>query len=81
MEPPLASPLSIKAATPDLSGLGSIAEGLVDTSTGHGFTQIAAAEIVARILAGDFIAGFQTPASAYGAALLTSIGDSHSIDL
>jgi short subunit dehydrogenase-like uncharacterized protein len=60
---------------------GSVAEGLVDTPTGYGFTQIAAVEIVARILAGDFSVGFQTPASAYGSALLTSIGDSHFIDL
>lgn len=60
---------------------GSTAEGLVDTPTGYGFTQIAAVEIAARILAGDFTIGFQTPASAYGPSLLTSIGDSHFIDL
>jgi len=60
---------------------GSVAEGLVDTPTGYGFTQIAAVEIAARILAGDFTVGFQTPASAYGPELLTSIGDSHFIDL
>lgn len=59
----------------------STAEGIVDTPTGYGFTQIAAVEIVARILAGEFTAGFQTPASAYGESLLTSIGDSHFIDL
>jgi short subunit dehydrogenase-like uncharacterized protein len=60
---------------------GSIAEGVVDTPTGYGFTQIAAVEIAARILAGDFAVGFQTPASAYGPELLTSIGDSAFIDL
>ena len=60
---------------------GSVAEGIVDTPTGYGFTQLAAVEIVSRILAGDFTAGFQTPASAYGDALLTSIGDSYFIDL
>jgi short subunit dehydrogenase-like uncharacterized protein len=60
---------------------GSSAEGIVDTPTGYGFTQIAAVEIAARILAGDFTPGFQTPASAYGESLLTSIGDSHFIDL
>lgn len=60
---------------------GSSAEGLVDTPTGYGFTQLAAVEIVERILAGDFTIGFQTPASAYGESLLTSIGDSHFIDL
>jgi short subunit dehydrogenase-like uncharacterized protein len=60
---------------------GSVAEGIVDTPTGYGFTQVAAVEIVARILAGDFAVGFQTPASAYGSELLTSIGDSHFIDL
>jgi short subunit dehydrogenase-like uncharacterized protein len=60
---------------------GSVAEGIVDTPTGYGFTQIAAVEIAARILAGDFTAGFQSPASAYGADLLTSIGDSSFIDL
>ncbi|CAN5195940.1 saccharopine dehydrogenase NADP-binding domain-containing protein [soil metagenome] len=60
---------------------GSFAEGLVDTPTGYGFTQLAAVEIAARILAGDFTVGFQTPASAYGSSLLESIGDSHFIDL
>jgi len=60
---------------------GSVAEGIVDTPTGYGFTQIAAVEIAARILTGSFVLGFQTPASAYGAALLTSIADSHFIDL
>jgi short subunit dehydrogenase-like uncharacterized protein len=60
---------------------GSIAEGIVDTPTGYGFTQIAAVEIAARILGGDFSVGFQTPASAYGPELLTSIGDSYFIDL
>jgi short subunit dehydrogenase-like uncharacterized protein len=60
---------------------GSTAEGIVDTPTGYGFTQIAAVEIASRILRGDFTTGFQTPASAYGADLLTSIADSHFIDL
>lgn len=60
---------------------GATAEGIVDTPTGYGFTQLAAVEIVARILAGDFIAGYQSPASAYGSSLLTSIGDSTFIDL
>jgi short subunit dehydrogenase-like uncharacterized protein len=60
---------------------GAIAEGLADTPTGYGFTQIAAVEIASRILMGKFTAGFQTPASAYGEELLTSIGDSHYIDL
>ncbi|GAB2464495.1 short subunit dehydrogenase-like uncharacterized protein [Conyzicola lurida] len=60
---------------------GSSAEGIVDTPTGYGFTQLAAVEIVSRVLAGDFVPGFQTPASAYGADLLTSIGDSVFIDL
>ena len=60
---------------------GSFAEGLVDTPTGYGFTQIAAVEIAARVLAGDVTVGFQSPASAYGSELLTSIGDSFFIDL
>lgn len=60
---------------------GSSAEGIVDTPTGYGFTQLAAVEIITRVLAGEFVPGFQSPASAYGASLLTSIGDSHFIDL
>jgi short subunit dehydrogenase-like uncharacterized protein len=60
---------------------GSVAEGIVDTPTGYGFTQIAVVEIAARIFAGHFTVGFQTPASAYGPALLTSIGDSYFVDL
>jgi short subunit dehydrogenase-like uncharacterized protein len=60
---------------------GSVAEGIVDTPTGYGFTQVAAVEIASRILAGHFTIGFQSPASAYGPELLTSIGDSHFIDL
>jgi short subunit dehydrogenase-like uncharacterized protein len=60
---------------------GSAAEGLVDTPTGYGFTAIAAVEIAARALDGLVTPGFQTPASAYGQDLLTSIGDSYFIDL
>jgi short subunit dehydrogenase-like uncharacterized protein len=60
---------------------GSVAEGLVDTPTGYGFTAIAAVEIAGRILDGHVTPGFQTPASAYGQELLTSIGDSRFIDL
>lgn len=60
---------------------GTIARGIVDTPTGYGFTQLASVEIAARALAGDFRPGFHSPASAYGPSLLTSISDSHFIDL
>lgn len=60
---------------------GSVARGVVDTPTGYGFTQLASVEIAARALAGDFKPGFHSPASAYGSSLLTSISDSHFIDL
>jgi short subunit dehydrogenase-like uncharacterized protein len=60
---------------------GTVARGIVDTPTGYGFTQLASVEIAARVLAGNFRPGFQSPSSAYGSELLTSIADSHFIDL
>ena len=60
---------------------GTIARGLVDTPTGYGFTIQSSVEIAARVLSGDFAPGFHSPASAYGPSILTSIADSHFIDL
>lgn len=53
---------------------GGRAQSVVETGSGYGFTADAAVEIAARILAGHLTTGFQSPASAYGAELVTKLG-------
>ena len=40
---------------------------------GYDFTPVAALAVAGRVLAGDFLAGFQTPAKVYGADLVLSL--------
>jgi short subunit dehydrogenase-like uncharacterized protein len=60
---------------------GQVARSLIDTPTGYTFTQLSSVEIARRVLDGQFTAGFQSPASAYGPDLATSIADTTIIDL
>lgn len=60
---------------------GQVARSLIDTPTGYTFTQLSSVEIARRVLDGQFTAGFQSPASAYGPDLATSIADTTIVDL
>ncbi|WP_299697606.1 saccharopine dehydrogenase NADP-binding domain-containing protein [Hydrocarboniphaga sp.] len=53
---------------------GEVARSLIETGSGYEYTAHAGIEIARRALAGDCKPGFQSPASAYGAALATGIG-------
>ncbi|MDO7836423.1 saccharopine dehydrogenase NADP-binding domain-containing protein [Sphingobium sp. HBC34] len=53
---------------------GSRASAVVETGSGYGFTAKAAVDIAARILDGRLTPGFQSPASAYGARLVSDLG-------
>lgn len=60
---------------------GQVARSLIDTPTGYTFTQLSSVEIARRVLDGQFTAGFQSPASAYGPDLATSVADTTIVDL
>lgn len=46
----------------------------IETESGYAYTALAGIEVARRVLSGDAKAGFQSPASAYGIDLATSIG-------
>lgn len=54
---------------------GTIVRSMADMPDGYMPTATSAVEIVTRALNGSFKIGFQSPGSAYGAALLTSLTD------
>ena len=54
---------------------GTVARSMVDTPDGYMPTVTSAVEVVNRALKGSFQNGFQSPASAYGAELLSSLFD------
>jgi short subunit dehydrogenase-like uncharacterized protein len=60
---------------------GQVARSLINTPTGYTFTQLSSIEIARRVLDGQFTAGFQSPASAYGPELATGIADTTIVDL
>ena len=60
---------------------GTVVRSLIDTPSGYSFTQLSAVEVARRVLNGEYKPGFQTPASVYGAALATCIGDTSILDL
>ncbi|MGI5191621.1 saccharopine dehydrogenase family protein [Promicromonospora sp. CA-289599] len=60
---------------------GQVVRSLIDTPTGYTFTQLSSVEIARRVLDGQFTAGFQSPASAYGPELATGIADTTVVDL
>lgn len=60
---------------------GTVVRSYVDTPTGYGFTRLSAVEIARRVLAAEPEPGFQSPSSAYGPELVTTIGDSRIVDL
>lgn len=60
---------------------GQVARSLINTPSGYTFTQLSSVEIARRVLDGQFTAGFQSPASAYGPELATGIADTTIFDL
>ena len=54
---------------------GTVVRSMVDTTDGYMPTVTSAVELVQRALNGSFETGFQSPGSAYGAELLTSLSD------
>lgn len=60
---------------------GQVVRSLINTPTGYTFTQLSSVEIARRVLDGQFTAGFQSPASAYGPDLATGIADTTIVDL
>jgi short subunit dehydrogenase-like uncharacterized protein len=59
---------------------GSVVRSVIETPTGYTYTQLSAVESARRVLAGQHPAGFQTPSTAFGPELATSIADSHITD-
>lgn len=60
---------------------GSIARAVIDTVNGYSYTPLSSVEASRRVLAGQFIPGFQTPATLFGAGFASSIADTRIIDL
>lgn len=60
---------------------GSVVRSIIETPTGYTHTQLSAVESARRVLAGQHPAGFQSPSSAFGSELATSISDSRITDL
>lgn len=62
-------------------GSGKAVRSMIETSSGYSYTGESGVEVASRVLAGDFKPGFQSPASAYGPSLATSVGGGKITDL
>jgi short subunit dehydrogenase-like uncharacterized protein len=60
---------------------GTVVRTMAETPGGYMPTVSSAIEIVSRVLSGEYKAGFQSPASAYGEELLEALISVHIIDL
>jgi short subunit dehydrogenase-like uncharacterized protein len=60
---------------------GEVLRSVLDTVNGYTFTATAAAEAGRRVLAGESLPGFQTPAMLFGDDFARSIADTSIIDL
>ncbi|NGZ85928.1 saccharopine dehydrogenase family protein [Duganella aceris] len=60
---------------------GAIFRARIDTVNGYSYTPLSAVEAARRVLAGEHRAGFQTPATLFGAAFAESIADTAISDL
>jgi short subunit dehydrogenase-like uncharacterized protein len=54
---------------------GTIARALLDTVNGYTFTALASVEAARRVLAGEAVAGFQTPVGVFGDSFAETIAD------
>lgn len=60
---------------------GAIARSVLDTVNGYTFTALAAAEAARRVLGGEVVAGFQTPAGLFGHGFAETIADTTITDI
>lgn len=60
---------------------GTVARSVLDTVNGYSFTPMAAAEAARRVLAGEAVPGFQTPAGLFGNGFAETIAATRIIDL
>jgi short subunit dehydrogenase-like uncharacterized protein len=60
---------------------GSVATAVIDTLNGYTYTPLAAVEAARRVLAGEHLAGFQTPAMVFGPGFAETIADTTITDL
>ncbi|ESQ81399.1 saccharopine dehydrogenase family protein [Asticcacaulis benevestitus] len=60
---------------------GTVARALLDTVNGYTFTAMAAAEAGRRVLEGEAVPGFQTPAGLFGAGFAETIADTTIVDV
>jgi short subunit dehydrogenase-like uncharacterized protein len=60
---------------------GAVFRARIDTINGYSYTPLAAVEAARRVLGGEHRAGFQTPATLFGAAFAESIADTTITDL
>lgn len=60
---------------------GTIARSVLDTVNGYSFTALAAAEAARRVLGGEIIPGFRTPAGLFGAGFAQTIADTTITDI
>jgi short subunit dehydrogenase-like uncharacterized protein len=60
---------------------GAIARALIDTVNGYSYTAMSSVEAARRVLAGQYLPGFQTPVTVFGAEFAASISDTRIIDL
>jgi short subunit dehydrogenase-like uncharacterized protein len=60
---------------------GTVARSVLDTVNGYSFTALAAAEAARRVLGGELVPGFQTPAGLFGAGFAETIADTTITDI
>jgi short subunit dehydrogenase-like uncharacterized protein len=60
---------------------GTVARSALDAVNGYTFTPLAAAEAARRVLSGELLPGFQTPAALFGTSFAESIADTQIADL
>jgi len=60
---------------------GTVVRSILDTPPGYEMTIISAVAVAQRVLRGDHKPGYQSPASAYGEAMLAELPDVHLLDL
>lgn len=60
---------------------GAIARSVLDAVNGYSFTALAAAEAARRVLGGEVVPGFQTPAGLFGAGFAETIADTTITDI
>lgn len=64
-----------------MAGDGTTVRSRIETASGYSYTSESGVEVARRVLDGNFVPGFQGPASAYGELLAVSIGESVITDL